>query len=68
MAVSALVVSVEGDANAGGVGEPRNRHLDVMALSGIAHLRVALEEHLAGAEIANERSARLFFHLAEGVL
>ena len=68
VAVAALVVAVEGLADAGRVVAPGDRHLDVVALARVAHLGVALEQHAAGAELADERGARLLLHLGEALL
>ena len=67
MAVAALVVAVEGGADRGRVGNAGDRHLDVVALARVAHLGVALEQHLARPKSRTSAAARFLLHGGEDV-
>ena len=52
MAIAALVIAIEGTTDFRRLAAIGDRNLDVMALSHVAHLGVALEQRIVRAELS----------------
>jgi hypothetical protein len=65
VAVTAQIVTLERDANRGGVIARRDRHFDVVALAAVAHLHKPLEAMPACAELGGKGRGHGRFHSCE---